>query len=170
MYHPTFNFYDDEININNNYNYKRDMKRETINKSNSNDCLICWDQVNVYKMQSFAIITQKCKCNGNFHRKCLFKWVYETNSCPICRTSIKFNIKILDRFLNKNRRQNDINTFIEYNVEDQSKLKFVLFIILNLVRQLIKFSLWLFFYVSLFTFVIIAKDLTTKKELITLSE
>lgn len=170
MYHPTFNSYDDEININKKYTYKTDMKRETANISNLNECLICWDSMNVYKLQTFAIITTKCKCNSTFHRKCLFKWVYETNSCPICRKSTKFNIKLLDRILNKNQQNNNIGEFIEYNIENSSKLKYVLFITLNIIRQFIKFIVCLFFYASLFTFVIIVKEVSNKNVITTIQQ
>ena len=79
------------------------------NKKESNEldkedsqCLICWDKKNVYKMQSFVLITNTCKCDGKFHGSCLFNWIHQTQSCPICRKPSHFNIKLLKYFL-KNR-------------------------------------------------------------------
>lgn len=65
-------------------------------------CLICWDKKNVYKMQSFVLITNTCKCDGKFHGSCLFNWIHQTQSCPICRKPSHFNVKLLKYFL-KNR-------------------------------------------------------------------
>ena len=65
-------------------------------------CLICWDKKNVYKMQSFVLVTNTCKCDGKFHGSCLFNWIHQTQSCPICRKPSFFNIKLLKYFL-KNR-------------------------------------------------------------------
>lgn len=64
-------------------------------------CVICWGENNVYKMQSFVIVKNSCDCNSTFHGSCFFKWIYETNSCPICRKPSVFNVKLLNRFLNK---------------------------------------------------------------------
>jgi hypothetical protein len=71
-------------------------------KEEDGQCLICWDNKNVYKMQSFVLVTNTCKCDGKFHGSCLFNWVHQTQSCPICRKPSFFNIKLLKYFL-KNR-------------------------------------------------------------------
>lgn len=153
MYYPTFNSYDNEINI--------ITKRETIevisNSDEQHDCLICWDRKNVYKMQSFAIITNSCKCNGLFHGGCLFKWVYETNSCPICRRPSEFNIKLISRFLNRHKRENDIDNFVGYT-ERQNKFQIAVLIIFNIIRIFMRFVLYLLFYAFLFSFIAIGKN------------
>ena len=33
-----------------------------------------------------------CTCNGYFHNTCLLKWIYKTNSCPICRIKLEIDI------------------------------------------------------------------------------
>ena len=76
-------------------------KKESKEKEDG-QCLICWDKKNVYKMQSFVLVTNTCKCDGKFHGNCLFNWVHQTQSCPICRKPSHFNIKLLKYFL-KNR-------------------------------------------------------------------
>lgn len=157
MYHPTFNFYDDEIIVSNSDLDNR-IKREINIISNSHDCLICWENNHVYKMQTFSIITNTCKCNGLFHRRCLFKWVYETNSCPICRSPSEFNIKLISRFLNKNKREQNINTFLEYETQRETKIQIALLITFNLIRLFMKFILYFSFYLFLFTFIIIGKN------------
>lgn len=88
MYFTTFNHYNDNDII-----YDDDHKIIY----NNEQCLICWDKYtpnnNIYKMQSLltsSIYYTPCTCNGYFHHACLLKWIYKTNSCPICR--VKFNV------------------------------------------------------------------------------
>jgi hypothetical protein len=87
---------------------KNDLKKEVLKEEikeliedDVTQCVICWGEQNVYKMQSFVIVKNSCDCSSTFHGSCFFKWVYETNSCPICRKPSVFNVKILNRFLNK---------------------------------------------------------------------
>ena len=87
---------------------KEDKKEELVikeekekEKDDVKQCIICWGENNVYKMQSFVIVKNSCQCNSIFHGSCFFKWIYETNSCPICRKPSVFNVKLLNRFLNK---------------------------------------------------------------------
>jgi hypothetical protein len=136
-------------------------------------CIICWGENNVYKMQSFVIVKNSCQCNSLFHGSCFFKWVYETNSCPICRKPSVFNVKLLNRFLNKPISNevinvNNNNNQIIYNrmamnnnrnrtydldiVEEhyQNKVQFVIYITYNIVKGLCKFTFCLCFYSFLF--------------------
>jgi hypothetical protein len=90
MYFSTFNHYDD-----NNIIY--DDAHNII--YNDEKCLICWDKStsknNIYKMQtllSSSMYDTSCSCNGYFHNPCLMKWIYKTNSCPICRIKLEINI------------------------------------------------------------------------------
>jgi hypothetical protein len=80
---------------------EKEEKEEVVIEDDVIQCVICWGESNVYKMQSFVIVKNSCDCNSTFHGSCFFKWVYETNSCPICRKPSVFNVKILNRFLNK---------------------------------------------------------------------
>jgi len=89
MYFSTFNHYDDNdiiYDANHNIIY------------NDEQCLICWDKTttnnNVYKMQSLfsSMYSTSCTCNGYFHENCLLKWIYKTNSCPICRIKLEIDI------------------------------------------------------------------------------
>ena len=79
----------------------KELEKEEYLKDNV-QCLICWDKKNVYKMQSFVLVTNTCKCDGKFHGSCLFNWIHQTQSCPICRKPSHFNVKLLKYFL-KNR-------------------------------------------------------------------
>jgi hypothetical protein len=90
MYFTTFNHYDDNDII-----YDEDHNIIY----NNEQCLICWDKYtpnnNIYKMQSLlssSIYYTPCTCNGYFHNTCLLKWIYKTNSCPICRITFEFNV------------------------------------------------------------------------------
>ena len=60
------------------------------------ECFICFmprEQNNPIKMLSeFSHISLKCKCNTNIHLLCLNNWIYQTHSCPICRTTL-INLK-----------------------------------------------------------------------------
>ncbi len=97
--------------------YPKDEKDEK-EETDVNQCVICWDNKNVYKMQSFILVTNTCSCDSLFHGSCLFNWVHQTHSCPICRKPCQFNIKLLKCFL-KNRnpaiRGSEINSINEMN-------------------------------------------------------
>ena len=75
MYFPTYNFYDDIV------------------FTKEEQCLICWDVSNncdeINKMQLLTSFTTTCNCNSYFHDKCLFFWVYSTQSCPICHKDMQ---------------------------------------------------------------------------------
>ena len=70
---------------------------------------------------------RKLDCNHYFHLICLSKWFENGhNSCPICRTDIKFNDRIkniirnrINNGNNNNNEQNNISIFpfnINYNL------------------------------------------------------
>lgn len=76
MYFTTFNHDDDDI-------------------YNEDTCLICWEPQTtdnfIYKMKTAISISSyhtSCTCNGKFHHDCLLKWIYLSQSCPICRIKI----------------------------------------------------------------------------------
>ena len=72
------------------------------------ECVICTE-----KMTN----CRKLDCNHYFHLICLSKWFENGhNSCPICRTDIKFNEKI------KNIIKNRINTGNNNNNNEQNNL------------------------------------------------
>jgi len=69
-------------------------------------CAICMDDINsnVYKTT----------CNHYFHQKCLYKWIKEKPSCPLCRNHISLKVDIeryrsIDRF--------DINILSKFTAE-----------------------------------------------------
>ena len=149
MYHPTFNSYDDEIK-------DKCKDKETTEKEKEKDqCLICWDEKNVYKMQSFVLVTNTCKCDSLFHGSCLFNWVYQTQSCPICRQPSQFNVKLLKFFLqNKNQRYEPLNQVENYSIN--AKAKYTFFIIYKVTLYFLQFVscafLYLFLISSIFNF------------------
>ena len=75
------------------------LKKVTQHNYNSNynyevECFICfmpYEQNNPIKMLSeFSHISLKCKCNTNIHLLCLNNWIYQTQTCPICRTTCTY--------------------------------------------------------------------------------
>ena len=168
--------------ISNHISLNKDLKpkvKEELVKKEEDDviqCVICWGESNVYKMQSVVIVKNSCDCNSTFHGSCFFKWVYETNSCPICRKPSVFNVKLLNRFLNKpdanvnaningnvvaNALQNH-NHFTyngirnrTYNLEMfeeriHNKVEIIIYVTYNIVKGLCKFVFCLCFYSFLF--------------------
>ena len=90
--------------------YPNKKDKELDKELEDGQCLICWDKKNVYKMQSFVLVTNTCKCDGKFHGSCLFNWIHQTQSCPICRKPSHFNVKLLKYFLkNKHLEQGEQN-------------------------------------------------------------
>lgn len=106
-----------------------------------NECLICFDEKHVYKMQTFTVIASDCKCNGLFHASCLCRWVYRNNSCPICRSPSYFNIWLLRR----------ISVFVRNN---NINLTFALFVLFNVMREFIKWCIYLLFYIHIMIFIV----------------
>ena len=106
-------------------------------------CLICWDKKNVYKMQSFVLVTNTCKCDGKFHGSCLFNWVHQTQSCPICRKPCHFNVKLLKYFL-KNRNI-VIEQPINQNIGNPGSMH-ALFVIYKVSLRLLQFIAYMILY------------------------
>jgi hypothetical protein len=63
-------------------------------------CLICWEPENkqnpIIKMKNIMLFESSCECDCNFHCDCLFEWVSNTQTCPICRNPLTINIEILE--------------------------------------------------------------------------
>lgn len=49
-------------------------------EKNVDDCAICWDEMDS---------ARKLPCGHLFHNSCLFSWLEQDISCPICRSSLK---------------------------------------------------------------------------------
>jgi hypothetical protein len=153
---------------------EEDVKEEPIKEKEKVEddvvqCLICWGENNVYKMQTFAIVKNSCKCNSLFHGSCFLKWIYETNSCPICRKPSIFNLKLLNRFLNKpdinantvqnqviynriatnngGRRTYDLELFEE---RIHNKFEIIMYVTYNVIKGFCKFAICLCFFSYLF--------------------
>jgi hypothetical protein len=138
---------------------KKREEKDLINKEEKDQCIICWDNKNVYKMQSFVLVTNTCSCDSTFHGSCLFNWVYQTQSCPICRKPCQFNIKLLKCFLkNKNFSQNQLqpqpfinplNQIIELDITTNNNYitpKNALFIIYKFTLSILQFISCIFLY------------------------
>lgn len=43
------------------------------------NCIICFNELGLD-------VKRTSKCNHIFHRKCINRWLYGNNTCPVCRT------------------------------------------------------------------------------------
>jgi hypothetical protein len=86
-YFQIYNFYDDNLEF-----YKEEQ------------CLICWEfseNINeINNLQSLIIFETTCNCNSYFHNKCLYDWVKQTQSCPICHKPLTIKNQDLKHFFN----------------------------------------------------------------------
>jgi hypothetical protein len=120
-------------------------EKEYKESKDKDSCLICWDDKNVYKMQSFVLVTNTCKCDGKFHGSCLFNWVHQTQSCPICRKPCHFNVKLLKYFL-KNRNS-IIEQPINQNINQGNPGSMhALFVIYKVSLRLLQFIAYMILY------------------------
>ena len=61
-------------------------------------CIVCWmpslnDNDNeLHSLKEFKEYIVNCSCNVSIHKKCLYKWLQNSSTCPICRKSIIYNI------------------------------------------------------------------------------
>jgi len=55
-------------------------------------CLICWQDKSLINLYNYPNIVKSCKCQGNFHKKCLATWFSKSSSCPLCRKKVSFDI------------------------------------------------------------------------------
>jgi hypothetical protein len=124
------------------YPNKKEYKKEDLN--DDGQCLICWDKKNVYKMHSFVLVTNTCKCNSKIHGSCLFNWIYQTQSCPICRKPSHFNIKLLKYFL-KNKHQS-LEQGEPFNQNLNLIIKNPLYAIYKVSLCLLQFVAYIFLY------------------------
>ena len=66
----------------------------TSSTSSEETCFICFEKINSddgtlpTSLENFNFIQRHCDCVGMCHELCLCKWLYEKNSCPICRSGI----------------------------------------------------------------------------------
>ena len=113
------------------------MYPNEVKEKDEDCCIICWDNKNVYKMQSFVLVTNTCSCDSLFHGSCLFNWVHQTHSCPICRKPIETDINEENVVTLNNRSQ--IFRFIHFTNNNAYKIfKYIfLFIILKTIYDIL---------------------------------
>lgn len=131
--------------------YQDDQKNLNKEEKEKDCCLICWDNKNVFKMQSFVLVTNSCSCDSTFHGSCLFNWVHQTHSCPICRKPCQFNVKLLKFFLKNKIHNHDIvnplNQIVEFDLENYNTgPRNTLFIIYKVTASLLKFIGYIVLY------------------------
>ena len=104
------------------YLYSLDRCLESAEIKEDKECVICTE-----KMTN----CRKLSCNHYFHLICLSKWFENAhNSCPICRTEIKFDEKV------KNIIKNRININNNYNNDENANSIFPFNINTNLFSWL----------------------------------
>ena len=73
--------------------------------SNLGDCIICLEDLECEIIQ--------LDCNHYFHKDCIFKWLNNTKSCPICRA--KINNNLINHKIIKKTKQKINNNLIKRN-------------------------------------------------------
>lgn len=58
------------------------------------ECIICYNKLDIDDIPQ--------KCGHIFHTLCLYKWILESDNCPVCRSTL----------INKNKFKIDISEFI----------------------------------------------------------
>ena len=90
MYFSTFNHY----NIDD-FENEKEQEEEKL-------CVICWeiseDIVSLQEIMKTKYTTISCKCDGNFHNRCVSIWINKSNKCPICRVKLNNMIIPTDDF------------------------------------------------------------------------
>lgn len=71
-----------------------DFQQDIIYIEPNNECLLCLEINTDDKLMPVDLKTQQvyfkvCNCGGWFHIMCLGEWYEVSNSCPICRRSMK---------------------------------------------------------------------------------
>ena len=96
------------------------------------NCIICLKKYNKKKRKKVSI-----KCGHTFCKKCIKKWVYKKNNCPICRCKgVMFDCIGCDKLLIARKDQTkNLCEKCEINITD---LKFQAMNTLKLVRDLEK--------------------------------
>ena len=97
------------------YIFNLDNCLESIEVKEDKECVICTEKMTTCK---------KLNCNHYFHLICLSKWFENGhNSCPICRTEIKFNEKIkniirnrINAANNNNNNEQNMNSIFPFNI------------------------------------------------------
>ena len=97
------------------YIFNLDNCLESIEMKEDKECVICTEKMTTCK---------KLNCNHYFHLICLSKWFENGhNSCPICRTEIKFNEKIkniirnrINAANNNNNNEQNMNSIFPFNI------------------------------------------------------
>ena len=56
------------------------ISKLSINKKKEYRCIICYDYI---KKNS---IVRTLKCTHKYHTKCIDRWFYKNNNCPLCMT------------------------------------------------------------------------------------
>ena len=90
------------------YIFSLDCCLESAEVKEDKECVICTEKMT---------ICRKLNCNHYFHLICLSKWFENGhNSCPICRTEIKFNEKTKNVIKNRINNANNNNNNNEQNM------------------------------------------------------
>lgn len=69
--------------------------------SQSSECFICFENkingdfpFDINVIDTIYPNLKQCNCTGKIHIKCLYDWLKQSNTCPICRTP--YNYEIVD--------------------------------------------------------------------------
>jgi hypothetical protein len=106
MYYTIYTSSDNEENY---FNFKDNYQETDNNNDNNNNdndnnnvniCIIClFPSINNNSIETLNTCNEyilSCNCNTYIHKKCLYEWYIKTESCPICRKSIIYEVLYSD--------------------------------------------------------------------------
>jgi hypothetical protein len=64
-----------------NINLTISMNKKPTSSGDESDCSICFDKIKDQEIYDL-------KCYHSFHCECIEKWIYNKQSCPLCRVEI----------------------------------------------------------------------------------
>ena len=107
MYFSIFKHYsiDDFEKVKNGKVEEVEVKEEEVKEEEEEEaklCIICWeiseDIVSLKEIMKTKYTTLSCKCDGNFHTRCVNIWINKSNKCPICRQKLNNMIVPTENF------------------------------------------------------------------------
>lgn len=74
------------------YSDEEESDEEDDNADKDNVCIICLrysnKNSNLNLLNDISYVYRNCKCNPIIHNICFYKWIKQSSTCPICRTSM----------------------------------------------------------------------------------
>jgi hypothetical protein len=104
------------------------------------DCFICYEfiienNIKPINLKKQCYYLKLCDCNGWIHKKCLDTWCLTNNKCPICRTYMIKNSKIVSIMIKNDTFPKAIYLFLNRNIFRILRFLFVTFTFFYLIEM-----------------------------------